>query len=889
MGHFAIAALVLAALPLSWVPAPASAQTSPTKFTTGYRWDALRRLVGRIDAPIDPSSPSTGPYLTSRFTYDDDGQLIRIEKGKLSAWQDESVQPKDWIGFTALETVTVSYDAVGNKMDERLSSVAGGGAVQTVTQTAYDSDDRPICVAVRMNATAFPAADADACALGTTGSDGPDRITRTFYDAASQVLQTRKAVGVVGTEQAYGTYSYTANGKRRYVIDGAGNRARLDYDGHDRRSAWVFPSKTGPTAFDPATPATALATAGSEDVADYEQYQYDANGNRVWFRRRDATTIAYSYDALSRMALKSGAAIPQVSYGYDLAGRQVSAVFASGAGVTNSYDKADRLATSQNTTGGVSRLLQYQYDANGNRTRVTHPDSTWFGYAYDGLDRLGVIEEGAAVGLVSLAYDDLGRRSMLSLGGGVVATSYGYDAASRLASLVQDYAGSTHDVTTALTWTPGSQIRSRSRDNESYTFVDFYDGEQSYVANGLNQYTSITGPNGRSRKYDANGSVTDNGWTNYAYDGENRLVSASGSKRATLSYDPMGRLHEIAVPGAATQLLYDGDALVAEYDGSGSLLRRYVHGPGVDEPLVWYEGSSIASNVRRYLTANHQGSVTSVTDASGDVLSVNTYDDWGVPGAENVGRFQYTGQLWLPELGLYHYKARFYSSASARFLQIDPVGYADQINLYAYVGNDPLSRTDPTGMQYCPPYCPPAPTASKAGAVLATIAATPVVLAAVVVNTLLTSPTQENESEIVRTGREKFEENRRNNVNVDTNTLIYTLDTPDSKLGAAAAAAIRGRTMVVSPQAEQEYIRGTRRVGGTPSRATATARLGALYASGRAVRGVQANGANVRELMSRGIKAGDAAVLASGRTQGLTTVSNDTRNVAKAPELIEPY
>ena len=78
----------------------------------------------------------------------------------------------------------------------------------------------------------------------------------------------------------------------------------------------------------------------------------------------------------------------------------------------------------------------------------------------------------------------------------------------------------------------------------------------------------------------------------YVYDALNRLISANAMS-VSLGYDASERLYEIAATGAR-RFLYDGDDLIAEYDAGGTLLRRYVHGPGVDNPIVCYDGGHLS-------------------------------------------------------------------------------------------------------------------------------------------------------------------------------------------------------------------------------------------------------------------------------------------------------
>ena len=348
---------------------------------------------------------------------------------------------------------------------------------------------------------------------------------------------------------------------------------------------------------------------------------------------------------------------------YDAGGRRTERRHSNGLATRYTYHADNSVKQVQNlrASGTVISQHDYTYDLYGNRVSHAEADPALsYTYVYDELNRL--VSATGSAGTESFAYDVLNNLKARTAGG--VTTTYNHDAANQLTEILQG----------------ASRVKG---------FV--YDAAGNMIQKCEGGTVTLTGTPATA----CSGSTV----TTITHDQLNRVSAAAktGVANHAYGYDDQGRRVAITAGGVATDYLYNGAAIYAEYQGWSAALAQLTHGPGIDEPLT-----RVADGAGQTYMQDGLGSVVaSVPDSSvnGGAINTQRFDAWGNPTTPTgtVPLYGYTGRE--PEAtGLVYYRARYYDPAIQRFTQRDPIGMAGGINAYAYVGNNPINATDPMGL-----------------------------------------------------------------------------------------------------------------------------------------------------------------------------------------------
>lgn len=691
---------------------------------TSFAYDASGNLITKTDAlghatqfSFDARSRLTSVTNalghTTAFTYDGVGRPTQITQADGSVISYEYDRGGRRIAMTDAKGIrtTYAYDGANrltSETDALNQSTSYGydlvsnlishtDALGRVTNYEYDDFNRlkkviyPPATAGSMRL--FEAVAYDAAGNVVNRTDTAGRVTTLTYDGVNRVVTTTDAANKVTS------FEYDALGRTTAMVDALSQRYRFRYDAvgqlkRVRRGAGVM------------------------------SFQYDPVGNRKRRTDYNGTLTTYDYDALNRLKTIDYPDATTVDYTYDKLSRLQTATNESGT-LNLDYNKMNRVTS---VTDVFGQVVDYNYDLNGNRTKLSLNAAVVATYRYDAIDRLTKILD-AASATFNFAYDPTSKLTSLKAPNGVNA-NYQYDGLDRLTRLTNKKGQATiadfqYQFNNASNISQVSDLASTN--NYSYDFVDRLAAathsnqpNESYVYDGVGNRTSsnlsasygyqpfnrLVSTASASYTYDANFNLISkteaSGTTQYVWDFENRLkqVTLPNGKIVSYKYDALGRRVErsatVAPPLPVTtteRYIYDGADVIRDTDGNGVTLADYLNGPGIDNKL-----RQTTATGSLYFVQDHLGSTRALTDAIGNVVEQQQYDSFGNSAGSTRTRYGYTGRERDPDTGLYYYRARFYDPHLGRFISEDPIRLAGGINQFSYVSNNPQNSIDPTGL-----------------------------------------------------------------------------------------------------------------------------------------------------------------------------------------------
>ncbi len=616
------------------------------------RYNYLGGMVKTTDV-FDESGSST-PIRSVSTTFDGEGRAVSVS------------------GST--EPFSVSL----NSFDAPKSSTDGNG---NTTTYSYDARGLPTMV-VKPN--------------GNTGT-GYDVTRFTSYAPDGQLLSQTDGRGIT-TNFTYGdpdgavssislpdetvSFGRDAWGRLSYRFDSSGNQSyaytetdapSIVNDAYKRADGSYIP---GPGLllyhqyYDDGTPATLFGNPGTATAPINLLRSYDPSGNLTGiYDYAQSLSSSWSYDANNRLQSASAANGWARSYAYNALNQLV--------GLTGSKSGQPSL----NFGHPSDPNLQLKYDGAGNMTRETA---------------------------------NFGTAAASGPGYATGTTSYGYDSQDRLTGESSNRFGGqsrTYSLDAAFNRT---NLNASNGTNAGQTLSSF---TRTQGANGQNQTLGTSTTNVQS------GAQTN---TSYSYDGEgNRATYADGSQVLTYTYDSQQRLTAVTKytggagqvilkcgyrcdglrawketgAGVRTYFLYDGDQLIGEFDQNGVVKAVQTWGA---EGLASRQTTPGIASGNRFYSWDPRGNIAATTDLAGNVVNTPSSDGFSSTGgtaSEPTATFGgQVGGYRDAETGLILFGQRYYDPALGQWLTRDPIGEDGGINLYSYVGGNPVNDIDPWGL-----------------------------------------------------------------------------------------------------------------------------------------------------------------------------------------------
>ncbi len=664
--------------------------TDSNGLVTTFAYDNVGNMTSRTD-------PAGG---TTEYAYDNLNRLVRVT---------------DPLGAVS----RYAYDGNGN----RTSSTDGNG---NTTTFAYTERNVPRTVADALgHVTAYDYTFGGCSSCGSGGTlpasvtDANGHVTSYEYDLMGRQTSVTDGLGVTNW------YGYDVSGNRVFGIDANGRQTTYYYDALSRPLSEIDPlggqvsfSYSAAGLLDNVTDAIGVATSYAYDNAGRvtavaspdagtTSYVYNADGTLAQKTDGTGTAVFFTYDngaRLLRMAFPDPA--QDVVFGYDSPsstyglGRLTSMTDPSGTTVYH-YDAAGRATREEKTVLGVLYTTSYAWDNVGNLLQVTYPGGRVVSYAYDALSRPTSVTapvNGTGVSLASgIVYDNVGTLSSVTLGNGLLETR-SVDAANRVTAItvpgVLEQSFGYDNVGNVVSWGEAAgPVPAPGLETVTY----------AYAGNRLDNVTE----NGslRSYAYDNTGHTATDGIREFVYDQNRRLfqVKTGGTVLGEYLYDGKGRRVIKTASGTTTVYHFDlGGRLIEETDAAGNLLADYVYLEQRPLAMVKKTGGTEAAY---YYHDDHLGTPRAMTDASQQVVWKVPFDAFGneIPGGiktvENNLRFP--GQYYDQESGLHYNYFRDYDPRTGRYVEPDPVGVLQTMNLYSYAKLNSISYIDPLGLYEC--------------------------------------------------------------------------------------------------------------------------------------------------------------------------------------------